>query len=558
MHEDPNRDQKQAVAMCFSQWRRESMHADFERILKTFLSHYGESGLNKFEAFIQLNKLKVDRAYTPQAQFKESFSWVEPLIQSYKEDKDAKYYKIIALTANISMNNNDYSDYDKMQQAASSLTYRPVNLNHDHNTWLPFPRTRIDFTKAEDMSVEGTLRVDNQDKWLQDRIDRGDIAQVSIEGRPEPEGMNQGYHFTGLALLERGVELPGDPLTEIQPLFLNESVGKAVCKLIDGQLICCKGYIGETKLQESEKTIMSTQISKEAELPATGKCVCPMCGQVDPLNEKECSLQKCSRDSCGHQMQTQTDRAAKKETSETIPLVEHEAALNKVKADLTEEITKLTTENITLKTEDRNQKENYARANDRIAELMTENKKIQIFEEQKKALENKIVILDDEKDKLRGQNETYASQIGDLEKEKNKAYGRASELKEKIAGLETENEKVRREYNEESAKRAASEQKALNETKERSRIQLENADLRNEVAKTTREISKLTETLAEDAKKIYMAENEKKALVTKLAEKDAELTKKEAIVKKALKFQSWAWKELQKSGIAVVESTVES
>ncbi len=578
-HADPNRDPKQIQAICYSTFRRkETLHPDFERIFLTFVSHYGESGINKFEAFVKLNMLKVDKPYTPQAQFKESFSWVAPLIQSYKSDNEAKYYKVTCLTANISMNNNDYSDYAKMQQAAPSLTYRPVNINHNHDKWLPFPRTRIDFTKAEDMSVEGTLRVDNQDLWLQQKIDSGDIAQVSIEGRPEPSGMGEGYHFTGLALLERGVELPGDPLTEIQPLFLNESVGRSMCKLIDGQIVCGNC---ETNLKESEKQKMSEQ----TELPATGKCVCPMCGQVDALTQKDCSLQKCSRDSCGHQMQVQTDRAGKKEYTpnvladapakvdngppdpnvkpSTIPDVGiidsnfgvgNLTEIARLKADMAEKQATWTHKEMNYEIEIKNQRENIALVNDKNATLLRENQKIPALEEQRKAMENRLIAIADTNEKLKGKNEAYARQIGDLEKDRNKAEEKATRLNEKASEQDAELEKLRRELNKESQQRASSEQKALNETQERSRIQLENADLRNEVAKVMRELSGLTEKRAEDAKKIYEAEHEKKALVTKIAEKETEIGRMQQKVQKALKFQSWAWKQLRGAGVAVVES----
>jgi hypothetical protein len=214
-------DPKQRAAICYSKFREESMHPDFERILTLFLKRYGAEAKDKFVNFVRRNGLNILKAYDPTVQFKESFEWVEPLIQPYKNDTEAKYYLVRALTANISQNNNDYSDFANMQNAASSLSWRPVNINHDHNRWLPYPRTRVDFSNANELSIEATLRVDNQDAWLQKLLDSGDILHPSIEGRPNIIG---GYHFTGMALLERGVALPGDPLTEILPLAFNESV----------------------------------------------------------------------------------------------------------------------------------------------------------------------------------------------------------------------------------------------------------------------------------------------------------------------------------------------
>jgi len=250
---DPERPRDQIIAICFSQWRREDIHPDFIRILQTFLKHFRDgSGVNRFIKFIKDNGLNVSKSYHPSAQFQESFQWVKPLISFYKEDDDAKYYLIRAITANISMNNNDYSNYKTLYDAHDTIRVKPVNINHDHSRWVEFPRTRVDFTGAEDLAVELSLRVDNKDSWLQTALDNGDIVHPSIEGFKQIDGT---LHFTGLALLEKGVELPGDPLTEIVPLFLNESVKKEICRVVDGELICtsniCKGDNMTEKIEEA-------------------------------------------------------------------------------------------------------------------------------------------------------------------------------------------------------------------------------------------------------------------------------------------------------------------
>ena len=219
--------------------------------------------IDMFPSHDTQNEIDPAKPYNPQVQFTESFSWVEPLITYYKQDNEAKYYLVRALTANISMNNNDYSDWTQMQQAAGTLSWRPVNLNHNHNKFLPFPRTRVDFTRAEDLSVEATLRVDNADKWLQDMLDKKQILHPSIEGRATPDG---NYQFTAMALLEAGVELPGDPLTEILPLMFNESVGKQICKMIDGKMVCncqmeAKKQLNEENPEE-KKTISELKKDK--------------------------------------------------------------------------------------------------------------------------------------------------------------------------------------------------------------------------------------------------------------------------------------------------------
>jgi hypothetical protein len=257
MQENPETDQKQAAAVCYSKFRNEAVHPDFQRIIGLFLKRYGKEGVAKFAEFVQKNSLNISRMYNPKSQFHESFEWVESLITPYKQDGEAKYWLVRALTANISMNNNDYGPYDRLENATPSMNYRPVNINHDHNQWLPYPRTRIDFAKADDFSVECTLRVDNRDRKLQEMLENGEIKHPSIEGRPDPWG---GYHFTGLALLTAGQELPGDPLTEILPLVFNESVGKSLCRVENGNVVCgCSNQSNsevKEKMSDAEPKIM--------------------------------------------------------------------------------------------------------------------------------------------------------------------------------------------------------------------------------------------------------------------------------------------------------------
>jgi hypothetical protein len=173
----------------------------------------------------------------------EAFRWVDPYIQFYKEDVDAKYYKSTALTANVSMNKNDYEDAIELAANAASLGWKPLNFNHDHTKWLPFPEARTDLTRFEDNSVETIIRIPNEGyvpgtsysmRDVQRMIENGDIYHVSIEGEPragevtEKGKAPQGYIFTALALLEKDKTLPGDPLTRLEPLFLRESMGRSL------------------------------------------------------------------------------------------------------------------------------------------------------------------------------------------------------------------------------------------------------------------------------------------------------------------------------------------
>ena len=278
---------KQRAAICYSIWRGECMHPDFERILSKFLKRYGTTGKDKFVNFVKKNSLNILKAYNPNAQFNESFEWIEPLIKPYKQDKDAKYYLVSALTADISMNNTDYGPEDRLAREDSSMNWRPVNIDHDHNQWLPYPRTRVDFSAMNEFTLEATLRVDNKDRHFQQRLDHDPaipeedwINHPSIEGRPHPiEGR---YHFTAMAFLRKGYELPGEPLSEIVPLVFNESVGKSLCEFKDGKMVCeCNNNLIEVKesvsKEQVDKPILTNpeQSSSNAEKPPEKPEECP-------------------------------------------------------------------------------------------------------------------------------------------------------------------------------------------------------------------------------------------------------------------------------------------
>lgn len=309
--EDPDRPNQQRLAMCFSQWRDrlgiEALHPDFMRILKLFVTRYGEDGgLLKFESFLKANKLDPSKVYSPAVQFREDFQWVAPLIHKYREDRDAKYYLIRCLTANISMNNRNYEDWDKMQQAAPSLSYRPVNIDHFHNGtftgpespggWLSYPRTRMDFTKADDLSVEGTLRVDNHDQLFQKMLDHDPsipeeewIVHPSIEGRPNVGGSTpqEGYHFTGISFLRKGRKLPGDPLTEIYPLMLHEALSES----IQATFVDRMENEGEREMELNEYT--TPPPSQQPEVPIQ----CNQCGWT--INRPTIDKEEITCPSCG-------------------------------------------------------------------------------------------------------------------------------------------------------------------------------------------------------------------------------------------------------------------
>ncbi|HUW44760.1 MAG TPA: hypothetical protein VMW50_03100 [Dehalococcoidia bacterium] len=244
----------------------DSIHVDFKRILTDFLSLFGEAGRRKYDDFIKQYSLDATKSYASQLTREclngicESFQWATPLIQYLKKDEEAKYYKVRALTATLSMNANDYSDLEEIERSARTLTWRPLNLNHDPRQMLPFPQNRVDWAEYEDLAVEAIIRIDNEQADIQDKLDNGDIVNPSIEGEPRggyrtEDGRNvpKWYNFTCLALLEKNASLPGVPTTiGFEPLFLNEALGHSLVESLSME-------------QEKEKNTMSNQEEVELE-----------------------------------------------------------------------------------------------------------------------------------------------------------------------------------------------------------------------------------------------------------------------------------------------------
>jgi len=540
-----------------AKYKREDLHSDFQRIYQLFLKQFGEDeGPARFSVFIDSNELDPEKPYNPLLQFTESFQWVQPLIRYYKTDHEAKYYLVRALTANISMNHNDYSDYTKLKQAALSLSHRPVNINHNHSRWLPFPRTRVDFTRFDDMSVEATLRVDNEDAWLQQKLDAGDILHPSIEGRPEPEGMGEGWHFTGMALLEKGAHLPGDPLTEIKPIFF-ESVGNQVCKLVDGNVVCDDSCLTETqevgerenKVKEDNKEV--SEIAKA--LPLPNSCTCPECGQIDRLTVEVCDRQKCSE--CGHQMsQTPSVPAHSGRSGESQPPKETEVTaelfrppfpltpnkrfatvvgnLKKMSGEPSlpkeavewvnglvewirtdavaseEEKAKLVKTATDLEIETKALREDKVKDSEDLAEKTKKIVALNLEVETIPNLKKRITKETTAKNKLRGKINEQAKTIADQTETINTKDGANEKLTEKLGGYEAKIEKLEANVDKLEVTVAAEKTKAVNASKNESKAKLETADAKREVAKATRKISDLTTKVSELTTEIYDKEQE--------------------------------------------------
>ena len=208
------------------------MHPDYQKILKAFISRYGEKeGERLFWAWVNKLGLNPERPYGR----REAFRWAEPRLQALENGEGV--YRVEALFPVESMNRVIYTE-EELVRAARTLIGRPVSLNHEK----PLEGVEILDAEYEDGAVECLLRVENPE--IKNMIDQGEILHVSIEAEyREAEVLDglkpKGLVFTGLALLTRDT-LPGVPLTRITPLEgLMETVEKEVNEGLEEQQRTC-------------------------------------------------------------------------------------------------------------------------------------------------------------------------------------------------------------------------------------------------------------------------------------------------------------------------------
>ena len=113
-------------------------------------------------------------------------------------------------------------------------------------------------------------------------LDEGDIVNPSIEA--EPEGGHRSsdgrkipewWNYTALALLEKGVTLPGVPTTfGFEPLFLNESLGRSLVESLR-----LETHEKEEKIMSEPEQMPSTDEPKEELIEGQGIQDIDVCGQ---------------------------------------------------------------------------------------------------------------------------------------------------------------------------------------------------------------------------------------------------------------------------------------
>lgn len=241
----------------------EALHPDFVKIRDQFIAHLKDSkkGIVRYAQWVRELGLDATKPYGATAP-KEAFAWVDKHVEFnlWKEDKDARYWKVEAAFPLESMNLNVYTT-EELQSAARSLIGKAENINHEYD--LPMGRDRRDTVDAvgaefEDDIVEAVLRVGREAKChkgflINDLIEQRKIIHVSLEAQCQygtgAKGECAGMYFSGLALLTKET-LPGIPLTRMMPL---ESIMREAFK-------------AKTTEKKGREIVAKTTI-KEAETP---------------------------------------------------------------------------------------------------------------------------------------------------------------------------------------------------------------------------------------------------------------------------------------------------
>lgn len=498
----------------------EPMHPDFVKILGNFKRQYGEKkGTDKFYAWLNSHELDDAHPYSVQAQIMneclsgvcEAFRWAEPLIALIREDTEAKYYKSQALTANVSMNKNDYTNAEDIYRSAPTLTWRPLNFNHDHNRWLPFPENRVDWAAHEDNAVEAILRIANDQPKVQRMIETGEIMHVSIEGAPRGGVQTENgrapkwYNFTALALLEKNKTLPGDPLTTLEPLFVREDLAASLVESLGVQEI--KVVTNETdRVQEEAPEEQPLTEAVVISVDSCGNCgwfqeqrvktmnIPHLTGETDSVKitrvEAPFGLGWCP---VGGQMVRESDAACKDASDRTSPTTKGVLEMLQERADLTEKNLKLHKDLEAARGDVDNLSTKLTEATDTIDKLNKTGDKTGVREDRllkdlNEVREERDALKDNVRD-LDLDLKTRDQDVTELREDKKVLDTKLIELKEGLVRVKAEIARSSSRLGEESEKRAAANQRAEHEVEERIKLQEELSDTLEKVSSLTREVS---------------------------------------------------------------------
>ena len=147
-----------------------------------------------------------------------------------KEEDGTKLWNVRAISVTTTGNNREYTR-EELKAGARSLSFRPLNINHDPLQELSYPDNQtleMDFDVNTD-AVTGRIQVDSPE--INRMIESGDINKLSIEQQPvkgeecdDNKCTQKGVTFTALALLTKDMTA-GDESTTIS----KECVKKEDC-----------------------------------------------------------------------------------------------------------------------------------------------------------------------------------------------------------------------------------------------------------------------------------------------------------------------------------------
>ncbi len=194
---------------------------------------------------------------------------MELKVEYLGEDREfpgASIYSVEAIHVTTTRNKRKYTE-SELTAAGRSLSFRPLNINHDPNQTLPFPENCTLFMEFDNISksVKGKFRI--LDHGINRMIETRRINQVSIEQLPtKGETCNEisceqhGVAFIGLALLKSDI-LPGDRFANIH----RESYSIQEITVSDNQRECneCTDFeaCDTCKHHEQSDACVSGQIS---------------------------------------------------------------------------------------------------------------------------------------------------------------------------------------------------------------------------------------------------------------------------------------------------------
>lgn len=221
---------------------------------------------------------------------------MEVKLEYLGEDKDypgARLWAVEAIHVTTTRNRRKYTK-EELSVAGRSLSFRPLNLNHDPTQQLPFPANATLFMEFDSISnsVKGRFRV--VEPHINRMIETNKINTVSIEQLPtKGETCNEvsceqhGVAFIGLALLESHL-LPGDKNADIVKESLSE------IRISGNQRTCmeCTDFTKCHKCQHKEEadSCMEKCLSakKAAGIKINDQAIAICMSECGQDNKKEC------------------------------------------------------------------------------------------------------------------------------------------------------------------------------------------------------------------------------------------------------------------------------